>query len=111
MADYNDFVKIDIRAGVITRAEIFERARNPAYKVWVDFGPDLGVKASSAQITHHYKIEELPGRPVLGVVNIGQRNIAGFVSEFLLLGLPDAKGQIHLASYDNKESLLGAKLC
>ncbi len=111
MADYNDFAKIDIRAGVITKAEVFERAKNPAYKVWVDFGPELGIKASSAQITQHYAVSELVGKAVLGVVNIGQRNIAGFVSEFLLLGLPDAKGHIRLATYDHDASLLGARLC
>ncbi len=110
MADFNDFQKIEIRAGIIQKAEPFERARNPAYKVWVDFGPELGVRTSSAQITHKYSLEELPGRRVLGVVNIGTRNIAGFLSEFLLLGLPDSEGHIHLASYEDGH-LKGARLC
>ena len=109
MADYNDFAKIEIRAGIIVRAEEFLRAKNPSYKVWVDFGSELGIKTTSAQITHIYSLSTLVGRQVLGVTNIGQRNIAGFLSEFLLLGLPDAKGHIHLVTYEDK-SLQGARL-
>jgi tRNA-binding protein len=110
MAEYDDFMKIDIRAGIVTRAELFPRARNPAYKVWVDFGGDIGAKTTSAQVTHLYTVETLLGRRVLGVVNIGTRNIAGFASEFLLLGLPDSKKRIHLVSYE-EDDLQGARLC
>jgi len=110
MAEYDDFMKIDIRAGIVTRAEPFPRARNPAYKVWVDFGGDIGVKTTSAQVTHLYTVETLLGRRVLGVVNIGTRNIAGFASEFLLLGLPDSKKRIHLVSYE-EDDLQGVRLC
>ncbi len=110
MATYEDFSKIDIRAGVVVKAEVFAKARNPAYKVWVDFGPELGIKATSAQITKIYTPESLPGRKVMGVVNIGQRNIAGFLSEFLLLGFEDKDGSIHLAGYD-EPSVQGARLC
>ncbi len=109
MAEYEDFSKIDIRAGVIVKAEPFPRARNPAFKVWVDFGDEVGVKATSAQVTHQYSLENLVGMRVIGVVNIGTRNIAGFTSEFLLLGLPDSKNHIHLVSYEG--NLKGARLC
>jgi tRNA-binding protein len=110
MAEYADFNKIDIRSGTIIKAEPFERARNPSYKVWVDFGPEIGTKTTSAQITQRYALEDLPGKKVLGVVNIGERNIAGFLSQFLLLGLPDNEGHILLASYDSGP-VPGAKLC
>ncbi len=110
MAEYQDFAKLDIRAGVIVKAEEFTRARNPSYKVWVDFGDEVGVKTTSAQITHHYQLADLPGRRVFGLVNIGERNIAGFLSQFLLLGLPDQQGNIHLATYDG-DPKQGAKLC
>ncbi len=109
MAEYADFTKIDIRAGVITKAEPFLRARHPAFKVWVDFGDEIGVKATSAQITKHYTLESLLGMNVIGVVNIGTRNIAGFTSEFLLLGLPDREHHIHLVTYG--DDLRGARLC
>ena len=88
LATFEDFKKIDIRAGTIIRAEAFPRVRNPSFKVWVDFG-ELGVKSTSAQITDHYTLDNLVGKNVLGVVNIGERNIAGFKSQFLLLGLHD----------------------
>ncbi|MBP6219167.1 MAG: tRNA-binding protein [Oligoflexales bacterium] len=110
MITYEDFSKIDIRAGIVVKTEEFPRARNPAYKVWVDFGHDIGVKATSAQITKIYTLDNLLGRKVLGVVNIGQRNIAGFLSNFLLLGFPDKEGRVHLAGYDDN-SVQGARLC
>ena len=109
MITYEEFSKVDIRAGVVIKAELFPRARNPAYKVWVDFGDEIGVKATSAQITQKYTLEGLIGMHVIGVVNIGSRNIAGFVSEFLLLGLPDAAQNIHLVSCAS--DLKGARLC
>jgi len=109
MATFEQFQDLEIRAGIITRAEIFKRARHPAMKVWVDFGEEIGVKGTSAQITVLYKPEELPGKRVLGLLNIGTRNIAGFTSEFLLLGFPTEGGAVHLATYDSDEAK-GARL-
>ena len=110
MADFSDFEKIDIRAGIIQKVESFERARKPSFKVWVDFGTELGVKKTSAQITKHYTLDNLVGKHVLGAVNIGEKNIAGFQTDFLLLGLPDANGDIHLVDFQ-EPSLIGARLC
>ena len=89
------FATLDLRVGRVTRAEPNEKARKPAYKLWVDFGP-LGVKTSSAQLTANYAAAELVGRQVVAAVNLGTRNIAGFTSEVLVLGLPDAEGQVVL---------------
>lgn len=97
---YEDFSKVDIRSGTIVKAEPFTRAHKPAYKVWVDFGPDSGVLQTSAQITIHYTPETLIGRQVLGVVNLGKKNIAGFESQFLMVGCADDKGDICLATLD-----------
>ena len=110
MISFEEFQKVDIRAGIIEKAEPFARARNPSYKVWVNFGEELGVKQTSAQITVHYHFEQLVGRKVLGAVNIGTRNIAGFISEFLLLGFSDSEKAIRLASFDGDEGLVGARL-
>ena len=95
MIGYGDFEKVDIRVGVITRAEPFPEARKPAFKLWVDFG-HMGVKRSSAQITKHYTIEELIGRQVLAVVNFPPRQIGPVMSEVLVLGVPDAQGEVVL---------------
>ncbi len=92
---FDDFFKVDIRVGTIVRAEEFPKARKPAYRLWVDFG-SLGVKASSAQVTVLYKSNELIGRQVLAVVNFQPKQIANFVSEVLVLGLEDEKGDIVL---------------
>ncbi len=95
---YDDFAKVELRSGTIVKAENFERATKPSYKVWVDFGPEIGVKQSSAQITVHYKPETLVGMKVVGCVNLGTRNIAGFSSEFLLVGFPDEQGAVCLTT-------------
>ena len=95
---YEDFEKVDLRSGTIVRAEKFERAKNPSYKIWVDFGHEIGVKQTSAQVTVHYTPESLVGRSVMGCINLGSRNIAGFISDFLLLGFSDESGAICLTT-------------
>jgi tRNA-binding protein len=94
MATFDDFMKLDIRVGEIIRAEIFSKARKPAYKLWVDFGAEIGVKQSSAQITECYAIEELAGKQVLGVVNFPPRQVADFISEVLVLGVYAEQGVV-----------------
>jgi len=93
-----DFEKLDIRAGKVIKAQPFPAARKPAYQLWIDFGTDLGVKQSSAQLTGLYAPEELIDRQVLAVVNFPPRSIAGFQSEVLVLGLPDGQGNVVLLS-------------
>lgn len=93
---YDDFLKVDIRIGRITRAEPYPQARKPAYKLWVDFGAEIGEKRSSAQITKHYTPEGLVGREVLAVVNFPPRQIGKVLSEVLVLGVPDAEGEVVL---------------
>jgi tRNA-binding protein len=106
---YADFDKVDIRVGRITRAEPFPEARKPAYKLWVDFGPGIGEKRSSAQITKHYTIDQLIGRQVLGVVNFPPRQIGPVLSEVLVLGLPDEEGAVVLIG-PGQDVPLGGKL-
>ena len=93
--EYSDFEKVDVRVGVITEVEDFPRARNPSYRLTVDFGPELGERRSSAQVTTYTK-EELLGAQVVAVVNFAPKNIAGFMSEVLVLGVPGPDGEIVL---------------
>lgn len=93
---YADFEAVDIRVGTIVEAQPFPEARKPALKIWIDFGPGLGVKKSSAQIAHHYAPETLVGRQVAAVVNFAPRQIGKFMSEVLTLGFPDDKGEVVL---------------
>ena len=96
MISYDDFLKVDIRVGIVTRAEPYPEARKPAIRLWLDFGPEIGAKKSSAQLTRHYTPEGLVGRKVVAVVNFPPRQIGKVLSEVLVLGVPDADGEVVL---------------
>ena len=106
---FDDFLKVDIRVGQIVRAEPYPEARKPAIKLWVDFGPEIGEKKSSAQITKHYDPETLPGKRVLAVVNFPPRQIGKFMSEILVLGVPDVDGEVVLLVPD-KDVPIGGQM-
>lgn len=109
MIDYADFEKVDVRVGRVVAAEAFPEARKPAYKLTIDFGPEIGTKRSSAQITRHYAKDELVGKLVMGVVNFPPKQIGPFVSECLTLGFADANGDVVLACPE-RDVPLGQKM-
>lgn len=100
MISYADFEKIDVRVGRILEVEAFPQARKPSYRLRIDFGPDIGVKRSSAQLTKHYSREQLANRLVVGVVNFPPKQIGPFMSEALTLGVPDSNGDVVLLAPD-----------
>ena len=110
MATIDDFQKLDIRTGKILEVAEFPEAKKPAYKLKIDFGPEIGVKNSSVQIVALYTKEELVSKLVLGVVNFPPRQIGPFESEVLTLGVPDAEGRVILITPDKADPVIGGKL-
>ncbi|MHA1523192.1 MAG: tRNA-binding protein [Alphaproteobacteria bacterium] len=100
--NFDQFLAVDIRCGTVVDAQTFPQARNPALKLWIDFGSEIGIKKSSAQITHHYQPDTLVGRQVMAVVNFPPRQIGPFMSEILVLGFADAQGHIVLSGPEHK---------
>lgn len=109
-ATYQDFQKLDIRVGKIVQVEDFPEARKPAYKLTIDFGPEIGQKRSSAQLVKHYQKDQLVGTLVLGVVNFPPRQIGPFVSEVLTLGVPDVDHECLLVRPDSNLAVVGGRL-
>ncbi len=107
---YDDFAKVDVRVGKIISVDDFPEAKKPAYKLTIDFGPEIGIKHSSVQIVQHYKKEELVGKLVLGVVNFPPKQIGPFLSESLTLGVNDADHNCMLAVPDKNTAVVGEKL-
>ncbi len=107
---YEEFDRVDIRSGTILKVEEFTRAKKPAFKIWADFGSDIGVLQTSAQVTVHYTPQSLIGKQIMGCVNVGEKNIAGFKSQFLLLGCGDDNGAICLLTV-NPTVPNGQKMC
>lgn len=106
---FDDFLKVDVRVGKVVEAEDFPEARKPAYKMKIDFGPEIGIKKTSAQITRHYTPEALVGKLVMAVVNFPPRQIGPVMSEVLTLGVPDADGEVVLLTPD-KDVPIGGRL-
>jgi tRNA-binding protein len=106
----DEFEKVELRAGTVLRVEEFPAARKPSYRLWADFGPEIGVLKSSAQITAHYRAEDLLGRQIVGVVNFPPKQIGPFMSEFLVTGFADPEGNIVLI-LPERPVANGAKLC
>lgn len=104
---FDDFMKVDVRVGEVVRAESYPEARKPAIKMWIDFGDEIGEKKTSAQVTAHYTPETLIGKQVMAVVNFPPRQIGKFMSEVLVLGLPDESGEIRLIGPDGPVPLGG----
>ena len=99
---FDDFLKVDIRVGTIVRVEPFPEARSPSYKLFVDFGPDIGERKTAAQITEHYTLEDLVGKQVAAVINFPKKQIGKFMSEILVLGFPDDTGAVVLVEPNRK---------
>ena len=99
---FNDFLKVDIRVGTIVRVEPFPEARSPSYKLFVDFGPDIGERKTAAQITEHYTLEDLVGKQIAAVTNFPKKQIGKFMSEILVLGFPDDAGAVVLVEPNRK---------
>lgn len=97
---FDDFLKVDIRVGTVVRAEPYPEARQPAFKLWVDFGPELGERKTSAQITRHYDLDGIVGKQVVAVTNFPPKQIGKFMSEVLVLGIPDDDGEVVLLTPD-----------
>ncbi|MBT3334612.1 MAG: tRNA-binding protein [Rhodospirillaceae bacterium] len=107
--NFDDFLKVDIRVGTIVRAEPYPEARNPSFKLYVDFGPEIGERKTSAQVTVHYTLEELVGKQVAAVINFPAKQIGKFMSEILVLGFPDENGGVVLVE-PNRQVANGGRL-
>lgn len=105
-----EFARVDLRTSTIIKAEEFPQAKKPAFKIWADFGKEIGILQTSAQITVHYSTKSLVGRKIIGCINLGEKNIAGFISRFLLVGFTDDQGAVSLATTNHKVPN-GRKLC